>query len=457
MKVSVIIPTLNEERTIANVVRTAMGCPSVDEVLVMDDKSVDGTVREAQNAGAKVIISTKIGKGASMLDGLLHAQNEILVYLDGDVEEYVPNIVSLMTEPIIAGGADFVKASFEREAGRVTELVAKPLLSLLFPEALKYSQPLSGMVAGKKEFLKQVNFENDYGVDIGILLDMIAAGARIKEVSIGSLTHKSKPWHQLGRMSREVSRAILKRARHPGLTLDALQTIDIIRDQMEYAIKETLTSLKKMAIFDMDNTILLDRFIFRIAEDLGFKDKLLEIISKHDEPFLITKLIAQNLKGINIAQILSIADGVGIVPDTVDVVRELKNRGYIVGIVSDSYDVVVQHLKNKIGADFAFANELQFSNSVATGEVNIPSFFFRTERSLCTHNTCKSNAMLSVAEKYSIPLSNIIAVGDSDPDLCMIRFAGIGVAFCSPSELLKSVADYRIEEKKFARLLEVAG
>jgi glucosyl-3-phosphoglycerate synthase len=457
MKISVIIPTLNEGRTIAKVVRTVLLCPEVDEVLVIDDRSVDETAREAAHAGAKVYTSTKIGKGASMLDGLMLARNEILLYLDGDVDEYAPNVVSLMTGPIIAGEADFVKASFQREAGRVTELVAKPLLSLLFPEALKYSQPLSGMIAGKKEFLKRVTFENDYGVDIGILLDVINASARIKEVNIGSLTHKSKPWHQLGRMSREVSRAILKRARHPGLTLDALQTIDIIRDQMEYAIKETLASMKKMAIFDMDNTILLDRFVFRIADELGFRERLLQIVSENDEPFVITKLIAQNLKGISIAQVLSVADGIDMVPDTVDVVKELKNRGYIVGIISDSYDVVAQHVKNKIGADFALANELQFSNSVATGEVSIPSFFLRTGKSLCAHATCKSNAMLTVAEKYAIPLSNIIAIGDSDPDLCLIRFAGIGVAFCSPSELLKSVADYQLDEKKFARILQFAG
>lgn len=457
MKVSVIIPTLNEKRTIGKVVRIALASPQVDEVLVIDDKSVDGTVREAQNAGARVLMSTKIGKGASMLDGLLLAQNEILCYLDGDVEEYVPSVVSLLTEPIIAGEVDFVKASFEREAGRVTELVAKPLLSLLFPEVLKYSQPLSGMIAAKKEFLKQVSFENDYGADIGILLDMMKAGARIKEVNIGHLTHKSKPWQELGKMSREVSRAILKRARHPGLSLDSLETINIIRDQMEYAIKETLTSLKKIAAFDMDNTILLDRFIFRIAGELGFKDRLLELISKNEEPFIITKLIAQNLKGTNIAQILSVADRIDVVPDTIDVVRELKNRGYIVGIISDSYDVVAQHVKNKIGADFAFAYELEFSNSVATGEVKVPSFFLRAEKSLCSHNICKSNAMITVAQKYAIPLSNIVAIGDSDPDLCMIRFAGIGVAFCSPSELLKSVADYRIEEKKFSGILEFAG
>lgn len=226
---------------------------------------------------------------------------------------------------------------------------------------------------------------------------------------------------------------------------------------MEYAIKETLTGLKKMAIFDMDNTLLLDRFIFRMADDLHFKDRLLQIFSKNDDPFVITKLIAQNLKGVNVAQIISVADKIELVPDTLDVVKELKARGYIVGIISDSYDVVAQHIKAKIGADFALANELEFSNSIATGEVKVPSFFLRTEKSLCTHSICKSNAMLTIAEKYSTPLSNIMAVGDSEPDLCMIRFAGIGVAFCSPSEILKSVADYSIVEKKFGRILEFAG
>ncbi|MBI4713506.1 MAG: glycosyltransferase [Planctomycetes bacterium] len=245
--ISVIIPTLNEEKTIGPVVALARQSKGVGEVIVIDDKSTDRTVEVAKEAGANVITSTNIGKGSSMRGGLMLARNNIVVYLDGDIDNYVPDIIERLTNHIIKNEADFVKSTFEREAGRVTELVAKPLLNLLMPEALRFNQPLSGIIAGKKEFFQKVDFENDYGVDIGILLDMIKTGARIKEVNIGMLRNKMKQWRELGNMSRDVSRAILKRAhKHPAFSLDSLETINIIHYQMEMAIKESLAPLSRI-------------------------------------------------------------------------------------------------------------------------------------------------------------------------------------------------------------------
>lgn len=455
--ITVIIPVLNEEKTIRKVVGFLKGTPSVDEIIVVDDKSLDNTVQEAKNGGASVITSTKIGKGASMRDGLLVAKNEIVVFLDGDIEGYPPSTIEKLTAPIINDEADFVKATFEREAGRVTELVAKPLISLLFPDLHRFSQPLSGMIAGKRDLFVRLNLENDYGVDIGILIDMYLLKARIVEVDIGAIQHKMKQWHELSTMSKGVARAILKRAMNSSLAnLDLLETINIIRDQMEFAIKETLLGLKKMIIFDMDNTILDGRFIDKAAMEFGFQKELVEIITKNQESFLLTKLIARLFKGLNIAQILAVADEIPLVSDVIYVTNELKKRGYIVGIISDSYDCVANHIRNKIGADFSLANELEFSQSIATGEIKIPSFFMRTDKSQCNHNFCKSNALSHVAERYNNEPSNIIAVGDSEFDICMVKLAGIGVAFCSNNNILNMVADQRIEGKSFKSILDFA-
>jgi len=418
--ITVIIPVLNEEKTIGKVIHFVKKTQSVNEVIVVDDKSTDNTVQEAKNAGASVITSTKIGKGASMRDGLLVAKNEIIVFLDGD--------------------GDF-----------------QPLLSLLFPQLDSFLQPLSGMIAGKKEFFKKIIFEDDYGVDIGILIDMNLIGARIAEVNIGVIQHKMKQWQELTHMSREVARAILKRAVNSSLVnLNSLETINIIRDQMGFAIKETLSTLKKMIIFDMDNTILNGRFIDKAAITFGFQKELVDIVIKNQDSYLLTKLIARFFKGFNISQLLAVADEVPIVSDIFDVVKELKKRGYIIGIISDSYDCIAIHIKNKIGADFALANELEFSQSIATGEIKIPSFFMKTDRSRCNHNFCKSNALLQVSEQYGIELSNIIAVGDSEFDICMVRLAGIGVAFCSSSNILNTIADQKIESKSFRPILNFA-
>lgn len=210
--ITVIIPALNEEKTVGQVVRFCFSHPLVTEVIVVDDNSEDSTVKIAKQAGATIIISEKRGKGISMKEGIAAASNEILVFLDGDIDPYPFSTISKLAEPILQGNSDFTKASFSRNAGRVTELVAKPLLSLLYPELASFSQPLSGMIAGRKAMFEQVHFFQDYGVDIGILIDMFLLGARIEEVNIGYIQNKSKPWSSLARMSTEVAGAILSKA-----------------------------------------------------------------------------------------------------------------------------------------------------------------------------------------------------------------------------------------------------
>ena len=209
--VTVIIPALNEAETIGTVIGLVKRSLMVSEIIVVDDKSHDNTVHIARESGATVYTSTFLGKGASMREGILFAKNEFLLFLDADITTYPEDIVELMTGPLAEGSADFVKSVFTRQAGRVTELVAKPLLKLLFPDLARFSQPLSGMMAGKKSMLQKLELENDYGVDIGLLIDMHLAGARIAEVNIGYIENRMQSWEQLSNMSLEVSRAIIRR------------------------------------------------------------------------------------------------------------------------------------------------------------------------------------------------------------------------------------------------------
>ena len=182
MKITAVIPTFNEEETVAEVIAVARGerisgeqnafqwlaslvSPGLEpliaeEIIVVDDHSVDGTVARAKAAGANVIISAKRGKGASMREGLLVASGEIVVFLDADIPDYVPNVVDRLARPITGGRAGFVKGTFDRQAGRVAELVAKPPFGFLFPAAPRFSQPPSGMIAGRRDALPGVGFEN---------------------------------------------------------------------------------------------------------------------------------------------------------------------------------------------------------------------------------------------------------------------------------------------------------
>ncbi len=211
MKISVIIPALNEEKNLAKVINIVKTCDKVNEIVVVDNNSTDNTNKIARECGAKTVLCKKRGKGYAMELGLKESTGDVVVFIDGDICNYKKNFINDLVAPILNYKADFVKASFERTGGRVTELVAKPLLEIGFPKLTKYNQPLSGIIAGKRKIFNKITFEKDYGVDIGILIDIYLLKARIKQVDIGRIKNDSQDWKALIKMAKEVSQAIVKR------------------------------------------------------------------------------------------------------------------------------------------------------------------------------------------------------------------------------------------------------
>jgi len=457
--ITVIIPAYNEEATIRQVIQIVKHSQHIGEIIVIDDKSSDNTVEEARKEGVKIFTSTIRGKGSSMREGIMLAKHEIIAFIDADIVTYPNDVVDRLANPILENEADFVKSYFERQAGRVTELVAKPLLAFLFPSISHFSQPLSGMIAGKKELLEKITIEDDYGVDIGILIDMHLKGARIKEVSLGYIENRMQSIAQLGNMSKEVTKAILKRSgQFIENTFETITGINLhdTNPQLDFAVKESAKGLRKMAIFDMDKTIQQASFIHTIAAKFNFKKELDEIVKLSSSPIMRTKQIAQLLRGISIGEILKVADEIPAIEDAKHVIQQLKRKGYICGIISDSYDVVTNHIANKLGMDFSVGNELEFNKSFATGEVKLPSFFFRNKNSVCNHDYCKSNAVLELIKSYGIELQNVIAIGNGKNDICMIQHAGTGVAFCADNKTLEKVSDHNIRVPSFNGLLALA-
>jgi glucosyl-3-phosphoglycerate synthase len=230
--VSVVIPARNEARTIAAVV-TAIAQPHlasrggsglVDELVVIDDASSDDTAALAERAGARVVtLNGSGGKGQAMAAGLEATTGDFLVYFDGDVENtherYVPSLLGplLMNENV-----RLVKGYYERPlggsvtgGGRVTELVARPLLELLFPELSFLVQPLAGETAAARSTFERTGFDAAYRVEMGLLLDVANAfGCQsIAQVDLGTRVHRNRPIDELRPMARDVMEAAMSRSR----------------------------------------------------------------------------------------------------------------------------------------------------------------------------------------------------------------------------------------------------
>jgi len=232
LAVSVCIPARNEAATVAGVAGAVVealvtGCGLVDEVIVADDGSTDGTWAVAARAGARVLRRDgPPGKGSAMADAAAAASGDLIVFLDADVHNFAPHFVTRLVRPLLDGDDDvvLVKPAYRRplhgidgEGGRVTELLARPLIERLFPELAFVAQPLAGEAAIRRRALETVVLEPGYGVEIGMLLD-VATGfgvSAIAQVDLGERVHRNRPLADLAEQSRQIVAAVLDRAAAP--------------------------------------------------------------------------------------------------------------------------------------------------------------------------------------------------------------------------------------------------
>lgn len=447
--ISVVVPVLNESPTVAGVIEFAQNSPGVSEVLVVDDGSIDGTPELAFRAGARVVTSTLLGKGASMEDGLWAAQNDIVLFLDGDLSGLADDLVWRMTQPLLDGKADFVKATFSREAGRVTMLTARPLMMTFFPELSHITQPLGGIVAGTRTLFRTVRLETDYGVDAGLLLDIAATGARIEQVDIGEIRHESQSLEALGDMARQVVRVILDRAaRYGRLNLQQVREVEEVerRSQAELdLILKRIGHPERLALFDMDGTLLRGRFVVTLAQQTNKLDELHELLDHADlDPGERTKKIAALFAGIERTVFEEAARAVPLAPGATETVVGLRQLGFQVGIVSDSFFVATDLVRRRVFADFSIAHVLRFRRGVATGDVTLSTAMKHAE-GCREHEYCKANVLMHLCEQLGLGADRVLAVGDGLPDTCMLRAAGISVAFHPQNDEVADAAQHRME------------
>jgi glucosyl-3-phosphoglycerate synthase len=225
-RIGVCIPARDEASTVADVVERVARLRSaglVDDLIVVDDGSSDDTALEAAAAGAVVVPSPHgPGKGQALAAAVGATDTELLVFLDADVTNFSASFVTALVAPLLAGdGVQLVKARYRRpfdgrpdEGGRVTELLARPLLRRFFPELAGIAQPLAGECAVRRTALADIALTDGYGIEIGLLIDVhhrFGRGA-IAEVDLGERVHRNRPLHGLRPHADEVLAAVLDRS-----------------------------------------------------------------------------------------------------------------------------------------------------------------------------------------------------------------------------------------------------
>jgi glucosyl-3-phosphoglycerate synthase len=251
--VSVVLPARDEEETVGGIVSAIRrnlveAVPLVDEIVVVDSHSVDATAARAAEAGARVVRQEEVlphlpplsGKGEALWKGLAASSGDLVVFVDSDLRNFGPHFISGLLGPLLADrDTCFVKGAYERPltapdgtvqrgaGGRVTELVARPLLNLFWPELAGFLQPLGGEYAARRDVLEQVPFVTEYGVEFGLLVDLLELVGldRMAQVDLGSREHSHQATAALGRMAGQIMLTAWSRLERQGRIVAAEEPV----------------------------------------------------------------------------------------------------------------------------------------------------------------------------------------------------------------------------------------
>jgi glucosyl-3-phosphoglycerate synthase len=292
--ISLGLPTLNEQATIGKIIRVLKDelldrHPLLDEIVVVDSGSTDETRRIAESFGVEVVQHQELlpeygsfaGKGEALWKSLYRLRGDIIVWCDTDISNIHPQFVygvvgPLLTDPRIA----YVKGFYRRPlnfgqalqtagGGRVTELTARPLINLFYPELSGLLQPLSGEYAGRRELLERLPFFTGYGVEIGHLIDILENFGlnRIAQVDLGVRIHRNQELFDLSKMAFAIMQVAVKRLgdRH---RIHLLEELNRSMKLIQYANDRLFLEVKEIADWERPPMATLPEYLLRRHGDL---------------------------------------------------------------------------------------------------------------------------------------------------------------------------------------------
>ncbi len=278
--VSLVIPALNEAATIGPIIEKARhelmeDVGLLDEIIVMDSCSEDGTQEVAEKAGAAVYrvdsaaarFGLPPGKGSALWKAQSVAKGDIIICVDADIKNFQAHFIFGLIGPFfIDPEIIFVKAFYKRPlllnshryedyGGRVTEILVRPLLAAFMPELARIHQPLSGEYAFRRTPVQAIPFSSGYGVEIGMIFDIARTfgTARVAQVDMGTRCHRNRTVKELGRMSLGIIQTMMRKLEREQKLSVHVPVGDVMISQGEHGFEETI--IREMEIPAFSNAM----------------------------------------------------------------------------------------------------------------------------------------------------------------------------------------------------------
>lgn len=419
---TVLVPAYNEEKTVRNVLKIAASAPNVGQIILVDDGSKDRTVERAQGISPLIeIIShhSNMGKGAAVRTGIAHARFEIVLFLDADLINVTKEKMYALVEPLIKNEADFVKASFTRARGRVTEMAVKPMMQILFPNNY-FEQPISGQFATRLSFLKEITIVENWGLDIGILLDAITKKLRVIEVFIGDLEHKAQSDQSLAKMSEQVLYTMIQKA---GL----------------------LSSKYKLVLFAFDESLLKNYSLKELMRFVGKEKEFAALETEFAQQEILAfeyyTRLAELLEGVPVEKIKEYSETLELRSYAAEIITRLQSRRFQVGIIGMHFQPVMQAVAARLNISLVQSLGLRAKDKILTGELTRTSVHKWLAGSL---DQGYLTALSDIVKDARTDLQSTIAVMAGAESIPVVNAVGLSVGYRSKDKRVKKAVDKTI-------------